>query len=415
MFQGMSRIFPALLLTSLLTLAPTLALAHGDEHHHGEANESGNRTPEERLEALEAHEAELAKAAQAESKTDPRSIEERLRSLEEQQAEFYHTLAEKKAAGLASKITDRITISGLIEVEGSAENLDFADGSTDAGSDLTLATAQLGFGVKLTEEVRGNISFLYEEDATDLEVDEAAIDFDYAPIFARVGRLYVPFGVFHSHFISDPLTLELGETRETALLIGYGHELFSLSAFAFNGDAEKAGEEDHIRDWGASLVLTPAEGVELGGSYLSDLADSDAELLGDEYQRRVAGWSAFATAERGPFGASAEILGAVKSFAAADLDADDDGRGDKPLAWNLEVSWAPQENVELAARYEGSDEFAGQPERQYGIDVSWSPWEYTTLSLEYLRGEFDHGFGVDDDGNLLDRRDLVTAQLAVEF
>jgi len=71
--------------------------------------------------------------------------------------------------------------------------------------------------------------------------------------------------------------------------------------------------------------------------------------------------------------------------------------------------------VELAARYEGSDEFAGQPERQYGVDVSWSPWEYTTLSLEYLRGEFDLDFSADENGNVLDRRDLVTAQLAFEF
>jgi hypothetical protein len=275
--------------------------------------------------------------------------------------------------------------------------------------------------VKLTEEVRGNISLLFEEGAfgdedTDLEVDEAAIDINYAPLFGRFGRLYVPFGVFHSHFISDPLTLELGETRETAALVGYGHDLFSLSAFVFNGDAEKNGEEDHLRDWGASLVITPAEGIELGGSYLADLADSDAELLSlSEYRRRVGGWSSFATVERGPFEASAEILGAVKSFAAADLDADGDGKGDKPLAWNLEVSWSPVEQVELAARYEGSDEFAGQPERQYGVGASWSPWEYTTLSLEYLRGEFDHDFSADEDGSVTDRRDLVTAQLAFEF
>ena len=394
MSSKMSRIIPALLFGGLLALtSPALTFAHGDT----------------------VAEAEVV----ASTETRNLSAEERLRILEERQAEIYHTLAEKKAAGLASKITDRITISGLIEVEAAAESVDFADSTSDAASDLVLATAQVGLGVKLTEEVRGNISLLFEEGAfgdedTDLEVDEAAIDINYAPLFGRFGRLYVPFGVFHSHFISDPLTLALGETRETAALIGYGHDLFSLAAFVFNGDAEKINEEDHIRDWGASLVITPAEGIELGGSYLADLADSDAELL-TEYRRRVGGWSSFATVERGPFGASAEILGATKSFAAADLDADGDGKGDKPLAWNLEVSWALKENVELAARYEGSDEFAGQPERQYGVDVSWSPWEYTTLSLEYLRGEFDLDFSADENGNVLDRRDLVTAQLAFEF
>jgi hypothetical protein len=392
------------LLASLL-LAPTLTLAHGDDHHHGEA------AAEERLTTLEEGLTGLEEGAPA---GNPSSYEERLKALEERQAEIYHTLAEKKAAGLASQIAERLTISGLIEVEAAAESVELADGSSDAASDLALATAQLGLGVKLTEEVRGNISLLFEEGAfgdedSDLEVDEAAIDINYAPLFARAGRLYVPFGVFHSHFISDPLTLELGETRETALLLGYGHDLFSVSAFAFNGDAEKRGEEDHVRDWGASLVLTPAEGIELGASYLADLADSNAELI-SKYTRRVGGWSAFAVVERGPFGVSGEVLGATRSFAAADLDADGNGKGDKPLAWNLEVSWALRENVELALRYEGSDELAGQPEAQYGADASWSPWEHVTLSLEYLRGEFDKAFG---DG--LDQRDLVTAQLAFEF
>jgi hypothetical protein len=387
MSSKISRIAPALLLGGLLALTfPLPGFAHGDT----------------------AAETEIGATAE----TPDLSTGER-------QAEPYHTLAEKKAAGLAGNITDRITISGLIEVEAAAESVNFADGTADGSSDLTLATAQVGLGMKLTEKVRGNINLLFEEGAfgdedTDLEVDEAAIDINYAPLFGRFGRLYVPFGVYHSHFISDPLTLALGETRETALLLGYGHDLFSLSAFVFNGDAGRIGQEDHIRDWGASLVLTPAEGMELGGSYLTDLADSDAGLI-SEYRRRVGGWSSFATVERGPFGASAEILGAVKSFAAADLDADGNGKGDKPLAWNLEVSWAPVEQVELAARYEGSDEFAGQPERQYGLTVSWSPRAYTTLSLEYLRGEFDHDFSADEDGNVLDRRDLVAAQLAFEF
>ncbi|ALC17089.1 hypothetical protein DSOUD_2326 [Desulfuromonas soudanensis] len=383
----MSRIVPALLFGGLLALTfPAPSFAHGDTAAGGETPASPE-TP------------------------DP--------SAGERQVEPYHTLAEKKAAGRARNITDRITISGLIEVEAAAENVDFADGTADAASDLTLATAQIALGVKLTERVRGNISLLFEEGAfgdedTDLEVDEAAVDIYFPSLFGRFGRLYLPFGVYHSHFISDPLTLALGETRETALLLGYGHDLFSLSAFVFNGDAGKIGQEDQIDDWGASLVLTPAEGIELGGSYLADLADSDAGLLA-EYRRRVGGWSSFATVEHGPFGASAEILGGVQSFDAADLDADGNGKGDRPLAWNLEVSWAPVEQVEVAARYEGSDEFAGQPERQYGVAVSWSLWEDATLSLEYLRGRFDQDFSADEEGNVPDRRELLGAQLAFEF
>jgi hypothetical protein len=380
----------ALLLAGLLALAtPTLAAAMSGHDH--------------------------VQVAQAYPREEV--IEKRLEDLEKSQAEIYHTLAEKKTAGLAEKITEKISISGLIEVEAGAEEVEYADGTTDAGSDLVLATAQLGLGMKATEHISGDLIFLFEEDATDLEIDEAAINLSNDVLFGRFGRQYVPFGVFNSHFISDPLTLELGETRETALLAGYNRDLFSLSAFIFNGDAEKAGQEDHIRDWGLSLTVTPMENVELGASYLSDLADTDAELL-EEYTERVGGWSAYAVLGFGDFEFSGEFLGATESFDAADLDEDGNGSGDKPAAWNLELSYAVAENIEVALRYEGSDEFAGQPERQYGVAASWAPWEHVNLALEYLRGEFDNDFAGDlasDGGSPADKRDLVTAQLAFEF
>jgi hypothetical protein len=338
------------------------------------------------------------------------SLEERLQELESRQAEFYHTLAEKKSAGRASNISERLTLSGLLEIEAAAQILHYVGGSHVADSDLTVATVQLGLGAKINEMVSGNITVLFEEDASALDVDEATIDLAQGPWSARIGRQYLPFGVYHSHFINDPLTLALGETRETALLTSYSREYFSLSAFVFNGDVDKNGSENHLGDWGASLILTPTEGIELGGSFLSDLADSDAELLSTStYESRVGGWSAFAVLEHGSFGLSAEILGALKDFAAADLD------GARPLAWNLEVSWSPLEKVELAARYEGSSEFSGQPERQYGVGASWSPTENVTLALEYLRGTFDPDFNTDADGNVLDKRDLVSAQLAIAF
>jgi len=355
----------------------------------------------------------LAGAHGNETGGEPLSLQERVDALEERQAEIYHTLAEKKAAGLGNKITDRISLSGLIEIEAEAEQVDQANGGSTSASDLALATVQLGLVTELTEQIHGNIVLLHEEDGATLEVDEAAIDMNFAPLFGRIGRIYVPFGVFSSHFVSDPLTLELGETSETAALVGYGHKWFSASLYVFNGDAGKLGEEDQLRDWGTSLVLTPLDGLELGGSYLSDLADSNAELV-EDYQRRTGGWSAFFSYSRGAFGIFAEVLGATGAFAAADLDEDGDGFGDQPVTWNIELSWA-FDLAELAARYEGSEEFAGQPARQYGIAASWSPWDHNTLSLEYLRGEYGSGFNRIDDGNLLDKRNLVTAQWAVEF
>jgi hypothetical protein len=348
------------------------------------------------------------------------SIEERLEKLEKTDAELYHTLAGQKEAGLASRIAERITLSGLLEVEAASGRLKYRDADNDAASDLTLATAQLTFGAKVTDSISADLSFLYEEGATDLEVDEAAINFAAGPWKARIGQQYLPFGVFYSHFISDPLILGLGETRDTAVIAGYGNDLFDLSAFAFNGRADQNTGEDHIDDWGASLTFTPVEGLSVGGSYLSDLADSNAELLADEdgnsvWQRRVAGYSAHIIYAIGPVDLSGEYLGAARAFDAGDLDYDADGKGDRPRAWNIEAALDLRENVELALRYEGSREFAEQPERQYGIDLSWAPVERVSLSLEYLRGTFDRDFAPVDGDRIADYRDLVTAQMAVEF
>ena len=330
------------------------------------------------------------------------TLEDRLQAIEKSQAEIYHTLAERQEAGLATRIAERLTLSGLIEVEAAAERFRPEGGPSESGSDMTLATAFVALGAEIDDRLSASISFLYEQGDTDLEVDEATINYASGVWRARAGQQYLPFGVFNSHFISDPLTLELGETRATALLAGYKNELFSVSGFVFNGNADRIGGENHLDDWGLSLVLSPTEGVSLGGSYLADLADTDAELLGEDdnlWGRRVAAWSAFVVLGGGNFELAGEYLGGVRSFRGGVHD------GRRPAAWNVEGMYAVAKNIEVAVRYEGSQDFFDQPKNQYGSSVSWSPREQVSLSVEYLRGTFDHE----------DRRDLVTAQVAVEF
>ena len=64
------------------------------------------------------------------------------------------------------------------------------------------------------------------------------------------------------------------------------------------------------------------------------------------------------------------------------------------------------EDLEVGVRYEGSDDCGDfLPEKQFGGVVSYGLFENTSLALEYLRGEFENN----------DERDLLTAQLAIEF
>jgi len=341
----------------------------------------------------------------------------RISALEANQAELYHTLAEKKEPANLTAIAERISLSALLEVEATTQSLKLQGGETASTSELSLATAQLGFGFTPLEQASFDISLLYEGEGSDLEVDEAFVELHGGALSARVGQLYLPFGVYSSHFVSDPLVLELGETRETAVVGTLDVTPVTLSLFAFNGSSERLGDrEDHLRDWGASIEAAPTDGLTLGAGYLSDLADSDADLLLDEmsnpdnlYTSRVAGWTAFVALEFGPFGLSLEGLGAVERFHVDDLDSDGDGKGDQPYAYNLEVYRQFGDQLELAARYEESHELTSQPKRQYGMCGSWGVQENLSVSLEYLYGEFEQGFAPDDE----DTRHLTTLQLAL--
>jgi hypothetical protein len=338
-----------------------------------------------------------------------RLLDERISQVEEQ-------LKEKPLLG---KWAERVTLSGLIEVEASYENLDSEDPETDGdSSDLTLATVELGVDVDIAKHVSGHVLFLWEEDDTDpVEVDEGFITLDgedAVPLYLNVGKIYVPFGYYESHFISDPITLELGETNESALKGGFVYQGLELSVAAFNGDVDETGEDDHIESYVASVAYTlpeetvPDLGLMLGVSYISNIADSDG-LAGEtpgEIADYVGGLGAFVSVSfRDRFFFEAEYIGATDRFEAGELSFDD-GQALEPKAWNFEFAFVPVDRLEVAVRYEGGDDLGGfQPEEQYGVVASYGLFENTALSLEYLHGEFEND----------DERDLVTAQLGIEF
>jgi len=105
---------------------------------------------------------------------------------------------------------------------------------------------------------------------------------------------------------------------------------------------------------------------------------------------------------------AAEYVGALDEFEAGEIYDAADGKKRQPAAWNLELGAAVSENIEVAARYEGSDDGGADflPETRYGAVVNWAIFESTNLALEYLYGEFE------DDTQ---ETDSVMAQLAIEF
>ncbi|MBU4421000.1 MAG: LbtU family siderophore porin [Proteobacteria bacterium] len=312
-----------------------------------------------------------------------------------------------------------------MEVEAFYEDKNFHDPSvrdTDT-RDLKLATVAFGFDVDISKHVKGSLFFLYEEDDTEFDVDEGIIRIDGAdvvPLYVDLGKMYVPFGKFESHFISDPLTLELGETNESAAVGGFRNDWIELSVGAFNGDVDETGKGSsiHIDNYLASAIFTlpettvPDFNLTAGISGISNIADSNnLQTVGTgvsaaTIKNHIGGFNAFIIAsllDRYFF--NAEYLGAIDDFEAGELSFDG-GKSYRPEAWAIELACGITDSLKFGVCYEGSNDCGDfLPEKQFGGVVSYDLFKNTSVALEYLYGKYENK----------DTRHLMTTQLAIEF
>ena len=180
-------------------------------------------TTEQRLARMEAMMAEMQKklnAQEATIKKQQATIAEQKASMEgmpKRMKKLEENIEEKRATESVSDAWYRnIEVGALIEVEAGYTS----PFEGDSESDVVLATFELGISSQVTDWVEAGGTLLYEEDETDLEVDTGYITLanaDVSPLFLTAGQIYVPFGAFETHMVSDPLTLEIGETRESTL------------------------------------------------------------------------------------------------------------------------------------------------------------------------------------------------------
>lgn len=351
----------------------------------------------------------LATAAHPEERGDIENLRQRIEALEDEKAH------EEEAFAIRS-LSQMLRFSGLLELEASYTKVEGGDES----SDLTLATAQLGVEALVSDNIAGHLILLHEEGADEsIEVDEAVISLSCpvplgsGRLSLNGGKLYVPFGKFNSYLVSDPLTLELGETNNTALVLGWAvSDLLDLQLGTFSGETDTTGDEDRIDTLVASLEVTPMEGLAFGASFISDLAESDIGLvhedpvLGNVYDSSVPGASAFLSWAIGPFALEGEFLTATKDFDAAVVAQGEELTGPRPQAWNLELAWMPKERWQLAVRVEEAKDFQDDLTR-YGAAASYGLFEGTVVALEYLMA--------DPEADDADAEHSVTAQLALEF
>lgn len=328
-----------------------------------------------------------------------------------QPAKFYSTPAERREAGMGRELTDWLTVSGLVEIETAHARDSFRGGSSE--DEQTDENLQLGFGITFSETLGAELVFEYEAETGSSKLDEGVINYGTEEWGASLGRFYVPFGEYFSSFVVGPM-LEFGETRVNALGVDYSWEdRAELFAYVFESEVDKGGENNDKPDWGLGLELSSADdAIKFGLNYISDIAESDEGFLDDfnnRYRSRVGGWNAYAIYGMDESIVTAEMVRAADKF--DELDPDED----QPVAWNLEFAWFPKPVYQLAVRLEHSDELADEPEWQYGVSISWRVHRNINIVADYLYGDYKSGFVTDDNGNELRHRNLVAAQLAIEF
>jgi hypothetical protein len=325
---------------------------------------------------------------------------------------IYRSPEERREAGLGTELTSWLKASGLIEIE--YEKIDLLnreDSADDQSEEDIVYNGQLGIEIEFSEKITAEVTVEVEhEERSHTFLDEAVLIIDLDPVEIELGRISLPFGEYYSHFVTGP-TLEFGETLAEGIVLAYAiHDNIELSAYSFASKIGSNRRNENL-DWGLNLeFVNESEAFKFGLGYLSDLAESDENLLEDfENQsiRKVAALNAYALIGFEPFEITAEYVSAAKAF------AEFDPAYDRPSSYNLELAYSVNDHAQLSLRFEENKELEEVPNSQYGVNFTWRPNRYFLFSLEYLEGKFD--FIADSEEQEFRSSKLIAAQLAVEF
>ena len=243
------------------------------------------------------------------------------------------------------------------------------------------------------------------------------------PWSLAAGRQFLPFGVFDTRMISDPLTLEVGETNEIsvslewssgglrAALFGFGKNDGLESANGVAGYAAAVSFSSEREETGLAFNLALTSDFGYAANMLSLLADTTAHKGPAD---RIAGLSAHAAARYGAATLIAEYVGAFDSYAVREIEFA--GRGAQPASWLLEAAYdfdALGMNATAALGYQATREALALelPARRLLAVLSVQLAEPFALAVEWGR---DRDYAAEEGGSG-ESYNFVTAQLSWAF
>lgn len=314
-----------------------------------------------------------------------------------------------------------IKVSGIVEVEFAFED-NFAN---EKNSALALATVEIGIDAQINETVSAHILMLHQDGDTEpQEIDEGSVTLagPDGGFYFTGGRLYVPFGVFESNMISDPLTLEIGEIRQAAMQFGIDGPIYG-SFFLFNGGTielqEPESADDTIDQFGFNLGYTSEfdeTSLDVGIDYISSIGESGGlfgvleETTGGDVVGHIAGVAVRANFSAGPFNIFTEYITALDQFDVTEIPFNDVGA--QPSAYNIEIGYLYGQSA-IALGFAGSAEAveAGLPESRASLVFSTEIIDGAALAIEFAVNE-DYST---NDGGTGNSASTVILHVGVEF
>lgn len=299
-----------------------------------------------------------------------------------------------------------VSYSGYIRVDGTYKNEESANGTSTSTSDIKSSKVQLTFDAEMSEQVLGSVTFEWAgSDEDRVEVDEAIIvikpkdtGFEFS-----LGKQVLPFGAYNSSFMTDPQSLELGETKEHSAHVAYTTGIATITGAIYNGDVDETGDDDdHIDGLAARLDLNFNDNLSAGASLISNIAESDTLESSDgvdadtnTIQDSVAGFSANVSYTFNKLQFDAEYVTALDEFQAGEL-AFDDGSSYQPQVFTFETAFDLGGDSFVAGRIEaGEDGGDVIPENTFGIIYQTPLLDYLTFAAEYQREEYETNDEVD--------------------
>ncbi len=342
-------------------------------------------------------------------------LEQRVAALEKQ-------LEEKpKAEGIIGQISERVTLSGLVE-------LDYAYNDETNESDLAVGTIELGLEAQLHDYVTANVLLLGEDLDNDGSVVFDEVFFTFAkeglPIYFVGGKRCQPFGTFESLFINDPITQDLYETNETGATVGFASDALmgldlSFTLYKGNSLIEKVNEAgdpaeggygitfptvdaDKVNSYIINATISPAEGLSLAAFFNSEPGDDERNTtLGASAHCEIAGF-----------------IADVEYITALNRERDALGKEYNEAAWTASLGYQIMDPLLVAVRYEGFDSDNNSNDSldtRFTLGGTYTLFSFDTFACslmgEYSRTEYDLTAGSTQDSEA----DEFFGRLCLEF